>query len=286
MGRVLFTGDIHSNPIERFSFKHHPELRTLKREDVMVVLGDGGLPFGIEAKWYDKNERARDRYNIRWLAEKPWSTVLIAGNHDDRCAISRMPIVDAFGGRMRQMMFDGIVYPNIFYVDCPGIYNINGRNCLIIPGAESRDIWNLLDPDDPDFETKRRTLNKDRKWYRIKNWTWWEDEAINIDVCEIVRKQQNWDNQYFDYILTHDSPALFCQLFESGHGFKMQPTEGELYLDQLRQELNFDCFLHGHQHINQPYPEPSVYTTIFKEDIEIAGDDRVMCLYDWIIEDN
>lgn len=252
----------------------------------MVVLGDGGLPFGVEAKWYDRNRRARDRYNIRWLAEKPWRTILICGNHEDRCAISKMPIVDAFGGQMRQMMFDGIVYPNIFYVDCPGVYNINGRNCLIIPGAESRDIWNLLDPDDPNFEAQRRMLNKNRQWYRIKNWTWWEDEAINVNLCKIVRKDQEWDNQHFDYILTHDSPALFCELFASGHGYRLAPTEGELYLDELRKELDFDCFLHGHQHINRAYPAPEIETeTIFYKEIYYPGDNRVMCLYEWIIED-
>lgn len=280
-GRLLFTGDIHGDPIERFSFKRHPELLTLKHEDVMVVLGDGGLPFGVEAKWYDP---ARDRYNIRWLAEKPWQTVIIAGNHDDRCVISKMPIVDAFGGQMRQMMFDGIVYPNIFYVDCPGVYSINGRNCLIIPGAESRDIWNLLDPDNPDFEVQQRMLNKNRQWYRIKNWTWWEDEAINVDLCKIVRKDQEWDNQHFDYILTHDSPALFCELFASGHGYREAPTEGELYLDELRKELDFDCFLHGHQHINRAYPAPET-ETFFNKEIYYPGDDRIMCLYEWVIED-
>lgn len=286
MGRLLFTGDIHGNPIERFSFKRHPELRTLKRDDIMVVLGDGGLPFGIEAKWYDKNEKAKDRYNIRWLAEKPWRTILIAGNHDDRCAIKQMPIVDAFGGQMRQMEFDGVVYTNIFYVDRPGIYKINGRNCLIIPGAESRDIWNLLDPDDPDFADQEKAMKKNHKWFRVKYWTWWEDEAVDVEYCKLLRKLHHWDEQHFDYILTHDSPALFCELFSSGHGYRLAPTEGELYLDELRKELNFDCFLHGHQHINRTYPAPETETeTIFYKEIHYPGDDRVMCLYDWIIED-
>lgn len=276
--------DIHGNPIERFSFQRHPELRTLGKNDIVFVLGDFGLPFATEASWYDKLSAPRDRYNIRWLAEKPFKVVACLGNHDDRCAISKMPIVDAFGGQVRQMQYDGIVYPNIYLIDSPGVYNFNGRNCLVIPGAESRDIWNLLDPDDPDFEAQQRMLNKDSKWYRIKNWTWWEDEAINIDLCKIVRKDQEWDNQHFDYILTHDSPALFCELFASGHGYREAPTEGELYLDELRKELDFDCFLHGHQHMNRAYPAPET-ETIFDKEIHYPGDDRVMCLYEWIIED-
>lgn len=278
--------DIHGDPLERFSFKTHPELRTLKQDDIMFVLGDFGLPFATKAVWYDNIYAPRDRYNIRWLAEKPFTIVACLGNHDDRCAISKMPLVEAFGGLVRQMEYDGIVYPNIYLIDAPGVYNFNGRNCLVIPGAESRDAQNLLDPHAEDFKVQEKAMKRNNKWYRIKDWTWWEDEAIEIPLCEMTRRWQDWDSQHFDYILTHDSPALFCELFASGHGYREAPTEGELYLDKLRQELDFKCFLHGHQHMNRRYPAPSTYTTSRGDVINYPGDSRVMCLYEWIIEDN
>lgn len=180
-----------------------------------------------------------------------------------------MPIVDKFGGQVRQMQHDSIVYENIYYIDSPGVYNINDRKCLIIPGAESRDIWNLLDPADENFDRDKKALAKNHLWFRIKDWTWWENEAVDIQECEIMRVKQDWDSQAFDYILTHDSPALFCKLRSSGHGFRLSPTEGEKYLDSLRKKLNFNRWLHGHQHVNWQYPE----------------DNRIMCLYNWIIED-
>ena len=253
----------------------------------MVVLGDAGLPFGVEASWYKNTYAAQDRYNIRWLAEKPWRTVFICGNHDDRCAIFRMPVVDAFGGRARQMQYEGIIYPNIYYIDHPGIYNLNGRKCLIISGAESRDAWNLLDPHAEDFKIQEKAMKRNNQWYRVKDWTWWEDEAVNVDLCKLLRRVEDWDEQYFDYILTHDSPALFCELFASGHGYREAPTEGEKYLDELRQDLDFSVWLHGHQHINQTYPAAEEYKSAYTErSIDFSGDDRVMCLYDWIIEDS
>lgn len=42
---IYVTGDIHANPIGRFSFKTHPELRKLTEHDYMIVLGDCGVPF-------------------------------------------------------------------------------------------------------------------------------------------------------------------------------------------------------------------------------------------------
>ena len=37
---IFCTGDIHGKVIERFSFKQHPELRQLKKEDIIFQLGD------------------------------------------------------------------------------------------------------------------------------------------------------------------------------------------------------------------------------------------------------
>lgn len=260
---MFVTGDIHGLPQERFSFKTHPDLRELTKDDVMIILGDVGLPFGLNAPWSIES----DIYNLRWLNNKPWKTICICGNHDDRDAISKMPIVEKWNGQVRQAMVYGTVYKNVFYVDCPQVLDIQEQHCLIIPGAESHDIKDgILDPEDDDFEYRYKRMKKDpNKLFRIKGWSWWEDEAVDIETTKIVLNEHK--NEFFDYIFTHDAPANINEWF-GRYGFREISTEGQLFLENLRETLAFDSWFHGHYHTNQEYPT----------------DERIMCLYNWILE--
>ena len=257
MGKLFVTGDVHGDVIDRFTFRKNAFLRELDENDIMVVLGDFGIPFGVKGNW----SLDADKYDARWLSQHKWTTVAIAGNHDDRDAIAEMPLVEKFGGKVRQLAFCGETYDNIYYVDTPQILVLNGKKCLCIPGAESHDIDILLDPEDDGFERKCREFQKKYIHFRVKHWSWWEDEAINVKAANKLVEQHI--DEKFDLILTHDAPALINKYL----GF--EDTEGESFLDSVRRVVEFDEWFHGHYHLN-------FYS--------YRDDPRITCLYRSILE--
>ena len=261
---IYIRGDIHGDAIAAFSFKRHPGLRELTKDDIVIVLGDFGLPFGIRRKGYDPKE---DRYHIQFLRGKPWTTIAIAGNHDDRCAISDMPVVERWGGQVRQFTFEGISYNNVYYVDSPQILDIQGEHILMIPGAESHDIQDgILDPEDPNYLHMRKKLVTNNKYYfRIKNWDWWEDEAVNVFAAKQLLKD---NSDHFNLILSHDYPGL-VSYHVAPTGFRLKATKGEEYLEELRTTLDFDAWFFGHLHYDL-WQDPE--------------DERLMCLYKSILQ--
>lgn len=266
MKNIYVTGDIHGNSVRRFSFKSNPLLRDLDNTDIMIILGDCGLPFGIKAPYYDIKI---DKYQLNFMKDKKWIFLCLAGNHDDRCAINKMPKVKLFGGEVRQMTLNNQQYDNIYYIDTPQILDIYGNRCLFIPGAESHDINDgILDPKDPDYLSKKLELKKNNKYFfRTKNYDWWEDEVVNPLLLD--KLLNNVNNKNFDFIFSHDYPAIVCKSIYVFSRLTQKPTNSELYLEKVRNNVNFDCWLFGHLH----------------EDLYIdENDDRLCCLYKTILK--
>lgn len=263
----LVERDKHGEFSNTLSYARHPELRQLGPQDVMLILGDCGLPFGVNAPWYKSKCYKHDKYEIEWCAKKPFTWIFLCGNHDDRDAIVDMPIVEKWGGKVRQMKFDNKIYDNIFYIDTPQIANINDYRCLFIPGAASRDIDVILEPDEDNLKHRIKALNDKNVLYRINHWTWWEDEDVDITATHELMNTDNNFNKHYDFVFTHESPALW-ELNGYGGGPRFCPTEGQTFLESLRKHLDFDVWFHGHQHMDFQYPE----------------DERITCIYHNIFE--
>ena len=77
--RFFITGDTHGR-IERFSFKNFPVGRSLNKNDIMFIAGDFGLI------WRNK-EDDEEKYWLNWLDKRPWTTLIILGNHENYNAI-------------------------------------------------------------------------------------------------------------------------------------------------------------------------------------------------------
>lgn len=245
MNRIFIQGDIHGNPMG-LSNKSSPELKDTDRSDVVVFLGDFGIPWGILSPSYKTAQYDEDRYHAKWLNDRPFTSLVLLGNHDDRDAIKQMPIVEKFGGRCRQLSFCGRTYENIFIVEGTQVLEVNGKKCLVISGAKSHDVFvRPLDPYAETFKQDLQTYKKTRKWYRIEHWSWWKDEDIDIELT----KQIILDNvdTHFDLVLSHDCPASYA----ANQGFN--PTEGEYLLDGFRKIGDFTDWYHGHMHDDYDY---------------------------------
>lgn len=239
---LYITGDIHGDAVSRFSYKKNPFLREMGENDYAIILGDFGLPFGIE---HPNHVSIMDevKYNLSFLSSKKATILALAGNHDDRDFISTLPQIPYKGGKVRKMVYNDTEYPTIFYIDESTILTLDNKQCLFIPGAESHDINDgILDPDASDFYEKMRYLNNtERYFYRIKHWEWWEDEDIDIAKTQELLT----DKPHIDLIFSHDTP--FPHLFP----YDFRPTIGEQYLRTIRV---FDYpqkdirWYHGHMH--------------------------------------
>lgn len=250
MNHLYMTGDIHADTA-RFTYKKHPTLRDWDKTDILVCLGDFGLPFGTQAPYYNTQFRKQDIYNLKQLdSHVPCDTIVICGNHEDYDFIETLPRVQRYGGTVRQLIFDNTVY-DIYFVDTPQILTLQDMQCLCIPGADSHDIDLLLDPQEEGFTGFCKLYRKQKKWFRIKHWSWWEQEAIDIDSARAVL--DSCDMNIIDLVLTHDCPAIFNEKGLLG-GPRLRSTKGELFLEEVRQMMNPDCvMLHGHMHVDYDY---------------------------------
>ena len=234
-------GDVHGKVIERFSFRQNPALKKLINKDIIFILGDFGQPFGPST--YKEAE-----YIFNFLDKKPWTTIVIGGNHDDYDYWQSCPQVKIFGGKARQAQFYGKLF-SVFFVDEITILDIEQQHILCIPCAESHDADNLLDPKNSMFKHKRQLLKRQNKWFRVIGQSWWPQEKMNVQKnAEFIEHHMN---EHFDFILTHDAPALINSWFKrTNEPGRRQSTAGQLFLEELRQSLDFDCWLHGHFHFD------------------------------------
>ena len=258
-------GDIHGNIWE---LANACELAHLTREDYLVVVGDCGIPFGVNAPHFDVSNF---RGQVQELGYLNYNVVFVAGNHDDYDFIEQLPKVTKFNNdNVRQMAAFGKVIDNVWYINEPGVYDIAGKHCLIVPGADSHDIWNgVLDPEDPDFEETLDNYIKHKGFFRVKHWSWWPQEAIKIDYIKEYMPQ--WIEDHFDLVLTHDCPTEFMDW-----NFNRYPTtDGEKALQWIYNMVPFDMWFHGHMHQDRWYKEniACIYWNYVNVD-EMDGYDR------------
>lgn len=257
---VYVTGDIHGDPIKRFSFKAHPKLRELTKDDYMIVLGDCGVPFGYQAPWFNEKEF---EYQKQWLSNQKYSFIFICGNHDDYDYVETLPQVNVFNNGSVRKMLD-----NVFYIDTPGVYDIADQHCLIIPGAESHDVQDgILDPQDETFPETYHKWKKDySKMFRVKHWNWWEQEKV--DTSAIKEHVNEWIDDHFDFVFTHDSPCL--QRWDYWEKRWSILTDSERALEFVYYQIEFDAWFHGHFHEWCQYGVDNNVTCIYTEIMEVV----------------
>lgn len=238
MNKVFVTGDLHGDAISRFSYSKNPPLReTIQEGDIVVCLGDCGI---VDWPGFEK----QCNYMLDWLNDKPQTTILLYGNHDNYDAIQKYPVIKKYGGYVRQ------VRDKVFAVDFPTVLDLNDNKCLLIPGADSHDIWNLFYPWQKDEIRKCRT---NRKWYRVVGQSWWPQEKVNEPACSTLLgiysryvNDYDSDKRKFDYVLTHDCPDFLFKIWNSQD--RRVPTEGEEFLGYLATCLSYKGWWHGHCH--------------------------------------
>ena len=159
---LYITGDTHGEWDSRKKF-----LQSLPSENTVICLGDLGW------SW--------DEYHIRTFQPKcEWLSVL--GNHENYSIIETLPIIEKYGGKVRQLK------PNIFYLLNGEMYEIESKKFFVFGGA----------------------LSIDKHW-RKPYVSWWPQEQPTTDeyyhALNILEKN-DWK---FDYLLTHTAETELVQ---------------------------------------------------------------------------
>lgn len=250
---LYVTGDTHGDVISRFSFKRRPTLRNLTKDDIVIILGDFGIP-------WNRHTQEHDEYAAKWLDEKPWTTIALRGNHDNIDLLREMPREKQFGGEVRRLQVGDYTANHIFVVDVPTILTLENQKCLCIPGAESHDIYfnnkgykglSVINPADSTHKQLKKWYRKNNIFHRTLGESWWEDEGVDIDKVVKILMSPYTDTSHFDFIFSHDYPAIINTEYKPfGAPARLKSTEGEKCLESIRQQREFDAWFHGHLHVN------------------------------------
>ncbi len=226
---IFVTGDTHASyDISKLSSKNFTLGRHLNKYDYVIVLGDFGLV------WDNSSE---ERYWIKWLSDKPWTTLFIDGNHENHEKIRALTSTKMFGS------YVGKVNDSIYHLKRGYIYTIEDLKILTIGGAASVD-----------------------KAHRIENVTWWADELLSGKDINNALDNLAANDHKVDYILTHTCSQSIFPFLKLGPWKSGDPTMKEL--EGITNGVSYKHWFFGHFHIDGQLSNR--HTCVYNKIIEIG----------------
>lgn len=218
---IYYTGDIHAeyrNPrkIAKFAKDHN-----LTEDDVIVILGDVGVNYYGEGSVEDHNIKCR-------LSKIKPTLFCIQGNHEER--------PKNISTYRKKFWKNGYVYvedkfPKLLFAIDGMIYDLDGKDTLVIGGAYSVD-----------------------KWYRIANgYKWFEDEQPDDQIKQETEQAMSAWGYVFDQILSHTCPYKYLptEAFLPHVDQSTVDQSTEEWLDTIEDRCTYGRWLCGHYHIDK-----------------------------------
>ena len=246
---VWITGDTHGDWINRLNVVSFPEQKEMTKDDYVIICGD----FGI----WDNSKR--EKYNLNWLDDKPFTTLFVSGNHENYDILDSLEMSEWHGGLVN------FVRKSVIHLMRGQVFNIEDKTFFTFGGASSHDISDgILEPDDPDFKEKIRQLDKNPySLYRINHISWWQRELPSENEMEMGLDNLKKQNNKVDYIITH-SPST-SELYLMGGKGLYQSDILTNYLEEVKANTEYKRHFFGHMHWDK------------------AINDKDICLYEQII---
>lgn len=237
---IWVTGDIHGNPV-RLSTDNFPEQKEFsknKDENIVIICGDFGLV------WDREKESREEQYWLKWLENKPFTTVFVDGNHENHIRLNEYPIKEWNGGRVHE------IRPHVLHLMRGEVFTIQEKKFFAFGGASSHDIQDgILDIEDENWREKANALDKQGKYmYRIKGASWWEQELPSEEEMQNgINNLEKYNNEV-DFIITHSPSA--CAIALLGCGLYKQDILTK-YLEDIKQNITYKYHICGHMHVNR-----------------------------------
>lgn len=218
--RIFITGDIHgeNDCITKLGAKRWPMGKTLCKNDLVIIAGDFGL------FWFDP-PRKSEKHWLKWLSNRPWTTVFIDGNHENHDLLDQLELTDFCGG------LAGRAYKDIYHLKRGEIYILNGLKFFTFGGAQSTDI-----------EGRKKGVNY-----------WSREVASEEEMQKGFRNLKIHDNKV-DYIISHTAPRFslieymaYLRLGVSHLKERLEdPTAA--YLEDVCNQTEYKKLFCGHMH--------------------------------------
>ena len=228
---IYVTGDCHGN-YRRFATEIFPEQKEMSKDDYVIICGDFGY-------WDESKEQ---KYWMKWLDSKPFTTLWIDGNHENFDLLKKQKAVKWHGGNVQ------FIQPSVIHLMRGQIYELEGVKIFTFGGAESHDLFRgILETSDPRFRAKRKKLDKNQELYRINHVSWWKEELPEEEeLAEGLRNliQNNWS---VDYIISH---CCSTSTQEKIADRTYQPDILTRYFEKIKEMCRYRKWFFGHYHDN------------------------------------
>jgi len=218
MSRIFITGDTHGNgkDLAKLMPERFLNGNDLTKDDYVIIAGDFGM---IWENYVDETEQE----NMKWFEKRPWTTLVVPGNHENYDRIFKMPISEMFGGKVRKYN------DSVILLERGETYTIAGKTFWVMGGGLSID-----------------------KIYRTIGVSWWEREQPNRDeLWNGINSLANINGKV-DYIITHVAPQSALKEILGSFNFQYNKYKDNLslYLETIL-NTNIVSYKHwfcGHYH--------------------------------------
>lgn len=184
----------------------------LTKNDYVIITGDFGLLFS------NNENDPEEKHWLKWLEEKPWTTLFIDGNHENHLRLYDLPSVDMFGDKV------GKVSESIYHLKRGRVYTIDGEKFFTMGGARSHDI-----------ESRKLFID------------YWPAELPNNAEEKLGLENLEKHNWTVDYIITHAAPQSIVNLFDTDD-YYCASNYTKTYLELLRTQVKYKMWYFGHYH--------------------------------------
>ena len=227
---IYITGDTHAD-FTRFGRSY----LTAAAGDYVIVCGDFG---GVV---WDASKQSR--YWLKWLSDKPFTTLFVDGNHENYDLLNSYPVTEWNGGKVH------FITDHIIHLMRGQVFDIDDIRFFTMGGASSHDIdAGILEPDDPDFRQKRKRLDRQTALYRVNHVSWWREELPSDEEMVEGLRNLNRCGYKVDVILTHCAPNEIHDIYSRG-GYRHDLLTD--YLEMIKNKCDFKYWFFGHYHANE-----------------------------------
>lgn len=217
----LITGDTHGNILTRIN-----QIDNIynPKETALIILGDAGFNFYLNDTDLKNKQKVNNRNYLIYC---------VRGNHEERPE-NLSTVSKIFDSNVNNYVYYEEDFPNIRYFIDTTIYNFNNHKVLVLGGAYSVDKW---------YRLSRSTSNL---------WTgWFKDEQLTTE--EMNKVENEIFGQSFDFVLTHTCPYSWMptDLFLPFLDQSLVDKTMELWLEKVKDNINWNYWLFGHYHANR-----------------------------------
>ena len=212
---IFVTGDTHRlKDVKKLNNENFKMQSRLTREDFLIVAGDFG------AIW---SGGEKDKEVIDFYENKNFTTLFIAGNHENHPLLNSYPVEIWNGGKIHR------ISEHVIHLMDGQVFEIDGKTIFTMGGATSVD-----------------------KAYRTEGETWWPEEEPSLEVKEEgLSNLAKYDNTV-DYIITHTCPEFIKEEFgKQFEKFINYESAVEQYLEIIMDTVKYKKWYLGHLHVDK-----------------------------------